>query len=177
MNRTAILLLVKLSSWYYSSQYVPITNTQEYLNNIRDLSDIDRLDIDIGTSIPNRHNEDQTVNTFGKELISTIEEARMIILNGRTLGDWQGAKTCYTYNGSSTVDYMIVSQGLFNNVATFRILEPEWFTDHCPMACYLKLRKPWNEYKKETNLTPITRYIYGQRTVQIKLPKPWQTVR
>ena len=100
-------------------------NTQENLNNIRDLSDIDRLDIDIDTSIPNRHNEDQTVNTFGKELISTIEEARMIILNGRTLGDWQGAKTCYTYNGSSTVDYMIVSQGLFKNVATFRILEPE----------------------------------------------------
>ena len=62
------------------------------MNNIRDLSDIDRLDIDVYTSIPNRHNEDQTVNTFGKELISTIEEARMITLNRRTLGDWQGAK-------------------------------------------------------------------------------------
>ena len=57
---------------------------------------------------------------------------------------------------------MIVSHDLFNNVATFRILEPEWFPDHCPMACYLKLCKPWNEYKKETTLTPIIRYIWAE---------------
>ncbi len=46
------------------------------------------------TYIPLRTNEDKTVNKFGKLLIDTIEEAHMLILNGRTLGDYDGKRTC-----------------------------------------------------------------------------------
>ena len=54
-----------------------------------------------------RHNEDVTVNKYGRNLMNIIEQSHLIILNGRVLGDLKGSKTCHKYNGSSTVDYMI----------------------------------------------------------------------
>ncbi len=73
--------------------------------------------------IPPRQNEDHAVNQYGKALLGIMNNAHLIIVNGRVLGDTKGAKTCYKYNGSSTVDYVIVSTDLWNNVLTFRILD------------------------------------------------------
>ena len=114
-------------------------NIQETIHEVRDITDNERQDINVDTSIPTRYNEDYTVNQFGKQLLNTIEQAHMVILNGRTLGDIQGSKTCHKLNGSSTVDYIIVSSGIWNNVTTFRVLEEEWFTDHSPLSCHMRL--------------------------------------
>jgi exonuclease III len=136
-------------------------NIQENIYDITDLTDDRRLESRTEINIPPRHNEDVTVNKYGKLLLGLIEQAHMIILNGRTLGDLQGSKTCHKYNGSSTVDYMIVSKDLWNNVLTFRVLDQNWFTDHCPLSCHIKLSNPWITPEKPDKLSPTTRYIWG----------------
>ena len=139
------------------------SRTGEIQENITDNLEDDRLHINTRNNTNLRYNEDKTVNQFGKQLIAIIEEAQMIILNGRTLGDGRGSKTCHKYNGSSTVDYMIVSTSLIDNIITFRVLEPDWFTDHSPISCLLKLRKSWTSSQNEQiNMTPITKFIWEE---------------
>ncbi len=67
----------------------------------------------VSNDLPSCVNEDITINPFGRKLINLLNETHLIIVNGRKLGDYTGRKTCYTYNGSSTVDYVIVSSQLF----------------------------------------------------------------
>ena len=55
------------------------------------------------------------------------------ILNGRTSGDLNGELTCYTANGSSLVDYTIVSTALFNRILKFEIGNEDQFT-HLPQV-------------------------------------------
>lgn len=45
----------------------------------------------------------------------------MRILNGRTLGDMLGKFTCFTSNGSSVVDYAIVSESVLNSILYFNV--------------------------------------------------------
>ncbi len=65
---------------------------QESLHIDKDITypTFNRSEMTSETYIPLRINEDKTVDKFGKLLIDTIEEAHMLILNGRTLGDCDG---------------------------------------------------------------------------------------
>ena len=137
-------------------------NIQEVLHDIADMTDIHHQEIILDNKIPNRRNEDLTVNQYGKHLLNVIEQAHMIILNGRSLGDLQGSKTCHKYNGSSTVDYMIVSSGIWNKVITFRVLENDWYTDHSPLACHIRMNNPWPSPVLVEKLMPTTKYIWGE---------------
>ena len=82
-------------------------NIQEISTDISDMTDENRHEIRNDVCMPQRHNEDVTVNKYGINLMNIIEQSQLIILNGRVLGDLKGSKTCQKYNGSSTVDYMI----------------------------------------------------------------------
>ena len=46
------------------------------------------------------------------------------IFNGRIVGDLEGKKTCFHYNGSSVVDYVIGSKAILQNVRYFKLLTP-----------------------------------------------------
>ena len=48
-------------------------------------------------------------NNNGKLLLNFCKEARLRILNGRTIEDLNSKYTCTTYNGSSVVDYTLVN--------------------------------------------------------------------
>jgi hypothetical protein len=41
--------------------------------------------------------------------------------NGRVLGDMLGHYTCYTPNGASVVDYVMVSEGILDQVLYFKV--------------------------------------------------------
>ena len=62
-------------------------------------------------------------------------------LNGRTPGDPYGELTCFTANGSSLVDYTIVSTTLFDLVIRFEIGHEDHYT-HLPQifSAMTKLR-------------------------------------
>ena len=80
-----------------------------------------------------------STNQSGKKLIDLLNESSLISLNGRKLGDTSGKLTCHQYNGSSTVDLNIVSWDLYDKVQYFRVLDPVWYSDHCPIEMSLSV--------------------------------------
>ena len=56
-----------------------------------------------------------TINSRGRNLLETCTALNLRILNGRIVGDLGGKKTCFHYNGSSVVDYVIA----YKNIAYF----------------------------------------------------------
>jgi len=94
------------------------------------------VDIDLLTnyycsdSYLNRENEDIHVNANGRLLIDFLKQSGLKISNGRVCGN----KGCVTYvgvNGSSLVDYCLVSEHLLKTFKTFRNLGPNIVSDHC----------------------------------------------
>ena len=80
-----------------------------------------------------RTSQDMTSNKKGKELIELCDKSQLVILNGRKLGDIKGKFTCHKYNGSSVVDFIATSYNLYPKIKYFRVLDPVWFSDHCPI--------------------------------------------
>jgi hypothetical protein len=81
-----------------------------------------------------RNSKDPHVNNYGKSLIDVCTASDLCILNGRTIGDVMGNTTCYTYNGCSVVDYVIVSPPLHRSVASFQVKSLSPLSDHCQLS-------------------------------------------
>ena len=58
---------------------------------------------------------------------------RLRFLNGRVLGDSFGQYTCYTPNGASVVDYVLVSDDILEQILRFKInyFDPTFSETHC----------------------------------------------
>ena len=55
-----------------------------------------------------RHSQDSgTVNSRGGNLLEICTALNLQIFNGRIVGELEGKKICFHYNGSSVVDYVI----------------------------------------------------------------------
>ena len=75
------------------------------------------------------------------------------------MGDSFGEKTCYTHNGSSTVDYFILSDPLLSKIEYLKVRPQTWFSDHSPLELSLRL-----DIRPTTNvqipLKKLTSYIW-----------------
>ena len=100
-------------------------------NNDFHLTDISEIaDINVGAqAFVKMHSLDQTVNKYGR-----------CILNGRTRGDMLRKFTCYKSNGSSVIDYAIVSSPLMKQVTYFSVLPLSVYSCHCPISFALKTK-------------------------------------
>ena len=65
--------------------------------------------------VAERSNCDQVVNQHGRKLSQICTDLNLYVANGRTPGDLLGNLTCYTNNGSSTVDLVIADQQMIRN--------------------------------------------------------------
>ena len=74
-----------------------------------------------------RNSQDTRSNTQGTHLLNLVKNNQLIILNGRTIGDFQGNFTSIQKNGCSVIDYMAVSQNLKCKINYFKVLG---FTEH-----------------------------------------------
>ena len=63
-----------------------------------------------------RSQDSGSVNSRGQNLLETCTALNLRILNGGIVGDQEGKKTCFYYNGSSVVDYVIGSKSILRNV-------------------------------------------------------------
>ena len=54
-----------------------------------------------------RSQDSGTVNARDRNWLETCTALNLRILNGRIVGDLEGKKICFHYNGSSVVDYVI----------------------------------------------------------------------
>ena len=95
-------------------------------------------DYTIDSDVIDRSNSDNVVNQFGERLVELCRMSSMRIVNGRKMGDSSGKKTCHEWNGSSTVDYMIADETVFNLVHTFCVHRVfNYLSDHCPISAVL----------------------------------------
>ena len=94
------------------------------------------------------------MNASGRTLglIELLISNNMAVLNGRTIGDINGAHTCLKYNGSSVVDYVAVSDDLLNQVKLFRCLDFSHLSDHKPIQVTLRLQDPRRTNPKDNPL-------------------------
>jgi hypothetical protein len=84
---------------------------------------------------PKRNNQDKGTNARGPQLLDMCVSTGLRILNGRIVGDSLGYFTCHKYDGSSTVDYGIVSEGLFHHVQFFHVDKClSELSDHCKIS-------------------------------------------
>jgi hypothetical protein len=89
----------------------------------------------VDTEPPKRNNQDKGTNARGSELLDLCISSGLRILNGRKVGDTLGCFTCHKYNGSSTVDYGVVSEGLFPHVQYFHVDKcVSDLSDHCKIS-------------------------------------------
>ena len=102
---------------------------------------------------PVRNSEDSIINDRGKKLLDLVSEVDIKILNGSTLGDIFGRYTCLHYNGSSVVDYIMVSHALSAKVTRFKVLEFTNLSDHRPITCHLKCTRRLTTQEPEVEYT------------------------
>lgn len=85
-----------------------------------------------------RTNQDKTTNKRGEQLLDLCIAARLRMLNGRIAGDTLGSFTCHKYNGSSTIDYGIVSNDLLKHIVYFHVHDlNSSLSDHCQISLRL----------------------------------------
>ena len=84
-----------------------------------------------------RLNSDLKVFDFDHKLLTLCQISGLRIVNGRSLGDTLGIKTCHKWNGSSTVTTKI---SLFSQSLSYWVIDilNEW-PDHCPIALNLNI--------------------------------------
>ncbi len=116
-----------------------------------------------------RSNHDPVINNYGKKLIEFCIATNSYIVNGRTLGDFRGSLTCHKENGSSTVDYAVVSEKLHNKVQYFQVLDSSMGSDHCPIKIEIKKqtntlnnknKKTGTQIPKVTRWNDITKVVF-----------------
>ena len=85
--------------------------------------------------IGERVNSDTEVNAYGRSLIHLCQEFNLCMGNGRLGDDKQvGQFTCVTWNGASTVDYLLFSHSFLDCLVHFEILDISEFSVHFPLA-------------------------------------------
>lgn len=115
-----------------------------------------------------RNSRDKYVDSRGKELIEMCIEKQVRILNGRSLGDINGKYTCLTSNGSSVVDYVLVSHSILNKILYFEVSDflPTLSDCHCKLSWGLltNFNVPIQEtYKKKFP----DKYIWDEKSSEL----------
>ena len=103
-----------------------------------------------------RNNQDIHTSSYGEKLVDFSISTKMRILNGRTLGDFQGKFTYIGYNGVSTIDYILAS-GRFlmrKYIHSFKVEDLTSLSDHRPLTLKLKYIKNKEIKQNLSNLLP-----------------------
>lgn len=85
-----------------------------------------------GLTLNDRISKDDKVNKYGKHLLQLCERTQLYLANGRVNGDLHGQWTYVSSLGSSVIDYIILSQELFQHVDKMNVGE-ECLSYHFPM--------------------------------------------
>ena len=140
-------------------------NLMDVITGEKDEEDLDQVGFfsKIETS---RRNQDETTNKYGRQLIEYCISTRSYIANGRTIGDLMGKYTCHEHNGSSTVDYAILTENLKDSVQSFQVHDPNTGSDHS--AIELVIHLPIKPPKNNVNYAKLSPKIKCNENVKLK---------
>ena len=99
-----------------------------------------------------RKSKNLTQNAFGVSLIHLCKNFSIHIVNGRNHNHEEGEITCIANDGSSVVDYFIVSTDLLLNIAEFELGDrPEsvYFPLHCTLEFRCNTRGSANDNEQD----------------------------
>lgn len=128
------------------------------INKVLESENLDQSHSLCTPHVKQRNSEDIISDNRGNKIIELCSSFEMSIINGRKIGDSFGRKTCYNWNGSSVVDYVISSNNLFDTIRYFYIssLFPT-FSIHCPLSFGLNFKTMFSRCSNhETNTHQIT---------------------
>ena len=77
-----------------------------------------------------------------EKIINLCKSYDMQIANGRLCGDSLGNFAHNKNTGQSTVDLVLISDGLFPYIDDFKVLPQPEFSDHCKIVQTIKNLKP-----------------------------------
>ena len=98
----------------------------------------------------NRNSKDTICNQFGMTLIELCKTLGIHMLNGRIFNDKTDNFTSTANDGSSLVDYFIVSSNLFSYITHFEIGNRHE-SDHFPLICNMSFNTLTLENNNESN--------------------------
>ena len=98
---------------------------------------VNEIDTKPNTDIPCRSNKDKTVNKWGRDLLEICLSHELIILNGRTVGDFEGRYTYYHREGTSAIDLTLVSTDIQPEILGFKVHPPNEYSLHCKIETML----------------------------------------
>jgi hypothetical protein len=91
-------------------------NNLDHVHNDTNRFIPESIPYDIDNNMSIRNNQDKILNDRGSNLLDLCISTRLRILNGRKPGDSIGYYTCHKYNGSSVVDYCLVTECIFQDI-------------------------------------------------------------
>ena len=141
----------------------------DYVDNIvysEDISNIISSAAVNEDNIRSRLSDDSIVNEYGRTLIDVCITHDLLIANGRTTSDPKGPCTCYTYNGSSLVDYGLCSKSMTDRI-DLKVEDINPLFDHCTVSTNISLNIP----TVHTRNTPDVDYICTNHT---HIPYRWK---
>ena len=117
--------------------YISSHNTQTHYDIYNDIG----YEVD---SIEPRNNCDKiTVAPHCQLFLDFVINNQLRILNGRTLGDSMGKMTCHKWNGSSAVDYFVISPWANDLVNSLSVQNLNSYSDHCPLVLKMTTHRPF----------------------------------
>ena len=107
-----------------------------------DIPGNDAPDNSTNVCLPDRNNMDTRGNSHSDSFIDLATVHNLAIVNGRTQGDLFGEFTCITYQGASTVDYILTPHHLLGDITEFRVGNLNCYSDHRPLKLSLTAPEP-----------------------------------
>jgi hypothetical protein len=117
---------------------------------------------------PKRNSKHKATNKRGIELLDMCKSLELNILNGRTVGDPFGDFTSFQAKGSSVVDYLITSNSLISEIATFSVGDfIPWLSDHCPIVYDLEINEELDKSDPKHPLKPAPKqYVWSESGIE-----------
>ena len=145
---------------YISSEDKYTTSDDEYRKDIQILK---------------RRNMDMKVDARGKRVIELCIASQLRILNGRKLGDLNGSFTCHSYNGSSTIDYVIASENIVNDVTYMKVdpFDGTLSDCHCKLSFQISVTKSFTRPVYNTTQKPrpsTVKFKWTEASAQAFIP-------
>ena len=112
-----------------------------------------------------RNSQDDKTNPYGTQFIKMVLNNQLIILNGRTLGDFQGKFTSIQKQGCSVVDYIAVTRHLKQKVSYFKVNSLTMYSDHKPLTMEMRCDRidATPEQSLKANYQPApTRFLFNE---------------
>lgn len=104
--------------------------------------------------IPTRVNKDRVIDYNGRCLLELCQATGLLLANGRALNDRDNGKITFcSFQGQSTVDYLLLNFSDFDTLSHFDILDFNEHSDHAPVSFHIYLESHIHENPLEESIS------------------------